>query len=64
LKAVVGRPISISEEPIYVPRYYLGTPMTQNSMSEAPPIDRGDSGTLAPGQISVSARVSVVFELQ
>ncbi len=38
--------------------------MTQNVMSEAGQEGSGGSGTLAPGQISVTARVTITFELR
>jgi len=68
LGAKLGRPLSITEEGIY--DYPWSSPygrrsraMLQNSMMEVP-MAAPSSGTLAPGQIMVVARVNVIFELE
>jgi hypothetical protein len=38
--------------------------MMQNAMMDAPSSEGGGSSIIAPGQIAVSARVTVIFELQ
>jgi uncharacterized protein YggE len=64
LNMKVGKPISISEASIWENNWYRGRAMTQNAMAEAPASSDIGSSTIAPGQISISARISVVFELE
>jgi uncharacterized protein len=72
----IGKPLTINEEPYGYWSYYGswwggyggGGAMSQNVMQNAAP-SSGSSGspdatsTIAPGQIAVTARVNVVFEL-
>jgi uncharacterized protein YggE len=65
----IGRPLTISEEPTpgYYPRGWYGaaTQVQVNASArseEGPPADEG--GTVALGQIGVTASVSVTFELE
>jgi uncharacterized protein YggE len=70
LGAKVGKPLSISEEGIWdypwmsssYRRRGMGM-MTQNSISDMGG-GPGPAGTVAPGQITVVARVNVIFELE
>jgi uncharacterized protein YggE len=71
----IGKPLTISEEPVGYWSYYSswwggygsGGGMSQNVMQNAAP--SGGNGapdastTIAPGQIAVTARVNVIFEL-
>lgn len=68
----LGRPISIMESSVWEDGYggssmysRRSRAMTQNSISDGgPPYGGGEASSVAPGQISVTARVSVIFELE
>lgn len=72
----IGKPLTISEEPIGYWSYYSywghswggnnNANISQNVIQNAPSDSGaapGDDSTIAPGQISVTARVNVTFEL-
>jgi uncharacterized protein YggE len=69
LGAKVGKPLSISEEGIWDYPWMSSSygrrnrMMTQNSISDMGG-GPGPAGTVAPGQITVVARVNVTFELE
>jgi len=62
LEQSLGAPLTISESG-YAPNYGRFNSMTQNVVMNAPMETPGTSETVSPGQISIRARVSVVFEL-
>lgn len=70
LEQGLGRPIQISEDQIGWWSGYgwwgsrWGGGMSQNVIQEAGPVTTATGETIAPGQITVNARVTVSFELE
>lgn len=63
LGAKIGKPLSISEESTYSGPVFRGGMAMQNAMSEDGGSGEG-GGSLSPGLVPVTARISVVFELE
>lgn len=64
LGQTIGKPLSISEDPPRIPWGTRNVMQVQRNDSLPEGDGSGDSATLALGRISVSARVTVVFELE
>lgn len=62
LGAKIGKPLSISEESTYSGPIFRGGLAMQNAVSEGGSGEGGSS--LSPGLVPVTARISVVFELE
>ncbi len=60
----VGKPVTISEESQGGSPWRSTRMMMQNAIADSPDGGGEGSGTLSPGQITVTARVTVVFELE